>query len=82
MLDDIMISRAIIEAYFQEILGSLESDVIICGAGPSGLCASYYLCKDGYKVVVLEKNLRPGGGMLLSGQKVARLIAERLKSKK
>ena len=63
MLDDIEISRAIIESYINELLQDLESDVIICGAGPAGLCAAYYLSKKGFKVVVLERALRPGGGM-------------------
>lgn len=81
MLDDIVISRAIIESYYKEILENLESDVVICGAGPSGLCASYFLSKEGFRVVVFERNLRPGGGMLLSGQKVAQMIGERLRQK-
>jgi len=59
-VDDIVLSKAIIESYYQEILEALESDVIICGAGPSGLCASCFLAKEGFKVVVFERALRPG----------------------
>jgi thiamine thiazole synthase len=76
MLDEVVISRAIIESYCKEILDNLESDVIICGAGPSGLCASYFLSKEGYKVVVFERNLRPGGGMPGGGMMFNKIVIE------
>jgi thiazole biosynthesis enzyme len=76
MLDDIVISRAIIESYFKEILDNLESDVIICGAGPSGLYASYYLSREGFKVVVFERNLRPGGGMPGGGMMFNKIVIQ------
>ncbi len=63
MLDEITISKAIIEKYLDELKSSLESDFIIVGGGPSGLTASYYLAKAGKKVVLLEKALKLGGGM-------------------
>jgi len=74
MLDDIVISRAIIESYSKELLESLESDVIICGAGPSGLCTAYYLCKEGFRVVVFERALRPGGGMPGGGMMFNKIV--------
>lgn len=76
MLDDVVISRAIIESYTKEILDCLESDVIICGAGPSGLCASYYLAKEGFKVVVFERALRPGGGMPGGGMMFNKIVIQ------
>lgn len=76
MLDDIVISRAIIESYYQEILDSLESDVIICGAGPSGLCTSYFLSREGFKVVVFERALRPGGGMPGGGMMFNKIVIQ------
>lgn len=76
MLDDIMISRAIIESYFKEITEYLESDVIIVGAGPSGLSASYFLSKKGFKVVVLERALRPGGGMPGGGMMFNKIVIQ------
>lgn len=71
MLDDVVISRAIIESYYKDILESLESDVVICGAGPAGLCAAYFLSKGGFKVVVFERSLRPGGGMSGGGMMIS-----------
>lgn len=37
------------------------ADVIIIGAGLTGLVTAFYLVKGGKKVVLLEKNDRPGG---------------------
>jgi protoporphyrinogen/coproporphyrinogen III oxidase len=39
-------------------------DTIILGAGLSGLTTAYHLSKRGYRVLVLEKNDRPGGAVL------------------
>ncbi len=62
-IKEIDISRLIIEEYFKKLTNALESDVIIAGAGPSGLTASYYLAKEGFKVTIFEKALKLGGGM-------------------
>ncbi len=61
--DDFKISRAIAGAYHAKISMHLESDVIIVGAGPSGLTAAYELAERGYRVTVVEKRLSPGGGI-------------------
>jgi len=76
MIDEIMISRAITETFYKEFLNDLESDVIICGAGPSGLCAAYYLEKAGLKVIVLEKSLRPGGGLPGGGMMFNKIVIQ------
>ncbi|MBE0461714.1 MAG: thiazole biosynthesis protein [Candidatus Aminicenantes bacterium] len=76
MLDDVTISRAIIESYYKEVLDSLESDVIICGAGPAGLCAAYFLSKEGFKVVVFERTLRPGGGLPGGGMMFNKIVIQ------
>jgi sulfide-dependent adenosine diphosphate thiazole synthase len=62
-LDDIIISRAIIERYYEKLLSCLETDVAIVGGGPSGLVAGYFLAKAGKKVVLFERKLSIGGGM-------------------
>jgi thiazole biosynthesis enzyme len=63
MIEETIISKAIIESYLKDLLDSIESDVIIGGAGPSGLCAGYYLAKNGYKTILFERALKLGGGM-------------------
>ncbi|WP_010477803.1 sulfide-dependent adenosine diphosphate thiazole synthase [Thermococcus zilligii] len=57
------ISRAIVEAYFNDLLENLSLDVAIVGAGPSGMVAGYYLAKNGAKVAIFEKKLSIGGGI-------------------
>lgn len=76
MLDEIKITKAIVESYLKDFNEYLESDVIICGAGPSGLSAGYYLAKMGVKVVILEKNLRPGGGLTGGGMMFNKIVVD------
>jgi thiamine thiazole synthase len=57
------ISRAIIESYHRKLASRIESDVIIAGAGPSGLVAAACLAAAGKRVTIIEKRLSPGGGI-------------------
>ena len=57
------VSEAIISDFTKDLRNSLESDVIVAGAGPSGLIAARILSENGLKVSVFEKKLAPGGGM-------------------
>lgn len=62
-LDDVTISRAIIQSFTEEFQQALDIEVAIGGAGPAGMTAGYYLAKEGVKTVIFERSLRPGGGM-------------------
>lgn len=62
-LDEIIISRAIVEEYMKDFSEFMEVDVAIAGAGPAGMIAGYYLAKEGKKVAIFERKLSPGGGM-------------------
>ncbi len=76
MIEETVISRAIIESYLHELLDSIESDVIIGGAGPSGLCAGYHLAKKGHRVVLFERALKLGGGMPGGGIMFNRIVVQ------
>lgn len=41
----------------------MEKSVIIIGGGLGGLTAACLLCKEGYRVTVLEKHCTAGGGL-------------------
>lgn len=62
-MKEINISRLIIKNYFEKLTEHLENDVVIVGAGPSGLTAAYYLAKKGVKTLIIEKKLSIGGGI-------------------
>ncbi len=77
MLDEIKITRAIIDTYFKKLIDALESEVIIVGAGPSGLTAGYYLGKEKIKTTIFERNLRPGGGMPGGGMMFNQMVIQK-----
>lgn len=62
-MKEIDISRVIIGEYTKRLSEHLENDVVIVGAGPAGLAASYYLAKAKVKTTVVEKKLSVGGGI-------------------
>jgi len=73
-LDEVEISRAIIESYQKEFSEYLESDVSIVGAGPAGMVAGYRLARAGRKVVIYERRLSVGGGMWGGGIMYGRCV--------
>ena len=58
-----IVSAGIVDSYFKKLKENLSVDVAIVGGGPSGIVASYYLAKKGFKVTLYERKLAPGGGM-------------------
>ena len=75
-MDEITISRAIVESYMKDFMAALEVDVAVVGAGPAGLVTAYYLAKAGTKVAVFERQLRAGGGMPGGGMMFSRIVVQ------
>lgn len=73
-LDDVVITKAIVESFYKKFLEYSEVDVAIAGAGPAGLCAAYYLAKKKVKVAVYEGKLSIGGGMWGGGMMFNELV--------
>jgi thiazole biosynthesis enzyme len=73
-LDDVVITKAIVENFYKKFLEYSEVDVAIAGAGPAGLCAAYYLAKEKAKVAVFERKLSIGGGMWGGGMMFNELV--------
>jgi len=44
-----------------------RNDVIVIGAGPAGLFCAIHAAAEGFRVLVLEKNSKPGVKLLLAG---------------
>jgi len=76
MIDELDITRAIIENYIDDFLKNIDIDVAIAGAGPSGMVAAYYLAKNGYHVAIFERKLSIGGGMLGGGMMFSRIAVQ------
>ena len=75
-MDEVIISRAIVESYMKDFMGAMEVDVAVAGAGPAGLVTAYYLAKEGIRVVVFERQLRVGGGMSGGGMMFNRIVIQ------
>lgn len=75
-LEETEISSAIINAYHEKLSRSIVSDVVIVGAGPSGLVAAFFLARKGLKVTLLEKRLSPGGGIWGGGMAMSEAVVQ------
>lgn len=75
-MDEVTISKAIVESYLKDLLDSMEVDVAIAGAGPSGMVAGYYLAKSKVKAAIFERKLSVGGGMWGGGIMFNRIVVQ------
>lgn len=61
------VTRAIVGGFLRQFEEYVRCDVIIVGAGPSGLVAGRDLAHKGLKVLILERNHYLGGGFWMGG---------------
>jgi len=75
-LDEVKISRAILNRFMTKISDYLDLDVAIVGAGPSGLMAALRLAQKGHKVAIFEKEISIGGGMWGGGMMFNEIVVQ------
>jgi thiazole biosynthesis enzyme len=61
------VTKAIVSEFAREFEDHIENDIIVVGAGPSGLIAAMEFAKQGQKVLVVESNNYLGGGFWIGG---------------
>jgi thiazole biosynthesis enzyme len=75
-LDELIISRAILDAHYLKLSRCLDSDVLIVGGGPAGLVAAAHLAAQHRRVVILERQLSPGGGIWGGGMAMNDVVVQ------
>ncbi|MCM8797715.1 MAG: sulfide-dependent adenosine diphosphate thiazole synthase [Candidatus Omnitrophica bacterium] len=66
-ISEAQISKTIVKEFCRWFEDYLVSEVVIIGAGPSGLMAGRDLAKEGVKVLIIESNNYIGGGFWIGG---------------
>ena len=61
------VTRAIVTGFAREFENHIENDVIVVGAGPSGLVAAMEFARQGQKTLLIESNNYLGGGFWIGG---------------
>lgn len=69
------VTRAIVSSFARDFEDVIESDVVVVGAGPSGLMAARELGLAGAKVVLVERNNFLGGGYWIGGYLMNKVTA-------
>jgi len=75
-IKETQITRLIVDSFAEDFRDSLELDVAVAGAGPSGIRAATVLAREGYTVGVFERDLHVGGGMWGGGMLFPRIVVQ------
>lgn len=73
---ELEIQKAIIKHGLEDLYNYSEVDVLIVGAGPSGLTSAKYLAEKGRKVLIYEKRLSFGGGIGGGGNMIPKIVVQ------
>ncbi|NYT01418.1 MAG: thiazole biosynthesis protein [Methanosarcinales archaeon] len=77
VLDEILVTRAIVESYLESFLKYTDVDVALVGAGPANLVAAKRLAEADVKTVLFEKRLSVGGGLWGGGMMFPRIVVQK-----
>jgi len=75
-LNEVSISRAILEEQHRALIDHLEVEAAVIGGGPSGLTCAALLGERGIRCALIEKKLSIGGGMWGGGMMFPRIVVQ------
>ncbi len=70
------ITRIIVKGFMNDFLEYADSDVIVVGGGPCGTTAAMLLAREGVKTLIIEKDVKAGGGMWQGGMLFPKMVVE------
>ena len=68
------VTRALVREFAAQFDDYVETDVLIAGAGPSGLMCGKLLAEAGVKVMIIERNNYLGGGFWIGGYLMNKVV--------
>ena len=68
------VTRALVREFAKQFDDYVETDVLITGAGPSGLMCGKILAEAGVKVMIIERNNYLGGGFWIGGYLMNKVV--------
>ncbi len=71
------ITQNILKYGMEKLIDLSQVDVVIVGAGPSGMSCAYYLAREGLKVVIIERRLSFGGGIGGGGMLIPVVVVQK-----
>lgn len=74
---ELQINQAILRGGMEDLVNFCDVDVLIAGAGPSGLTAAKYLAERGLKVLIYERRLSFGGGIGGGGNMIPKIVVQK-----
>lgn len=72
--DEKNVTRALVREFAAQFDEYVETDVLIAGAGPSGLICGKVLAEHGVKVMIVERNNYLGGGFWIGGYLMNKVV--------
>ncbi len=70
------VTKTIVKGFMNDFLEYADSDVIVVGGGPCGTTAAMLLAREGVKTLIIEKDVKPGGGMWQGGMLFPKMVVE------